>query len=103
MAMTYAQSATLMKQQAFIDRIKVAVLKYSDSIMIEAVSVAAHNTRVRWAQGATANPDSTATQLAPPVTMDGAVQSAGVDGTGNALITDAQLQTVVETVVNKLM
>lgn len=97
MALTYAESAALMKDQAFIDRVKVAVLKYADFILNEASSTPAHNTRTRWAQGATANPDSTAQQVTPPTVMDPAIQSAG------AAITDTALQSAVEGVINKLM
>jgi hypothetical protein len=103
MALTYAESATLMKDPAFVDRVKVASLKYADFIFIEATDVPAHNTRLRWAQQTMSNPDSNALQITPPVVMDGAVQSAGVDAAGHSLITDEALQTTVETVVNKLM
>jgi len=97
MALTYADSAALMKDPAFVDRVKVACLKYASSILIEATSVAAHNTRVQWAQNTTASPDAAAQRTTPPVVMDPAVQSAG------SAITDAALQTTVETTINKLM
>jgi len=97
MALTYEQSAALMKDPAFVDRVKVACLKFADYILNEATGTAAHNTRVRWAQQTTSNPDSAAQQTTPPVVMDTAVQEDGAE------ITDAELQTAVETVVNKLM
>jgi hypothetical protein len=77
--------------------VKVACLKYADFILSEATSTPAHNTRVRWAQTTTQSPDGTAQNLTPSVVMDTAVQSAG------SAITDAALQTTVETVVNRLM
>jgi hypothetical protein len=95
--MTYSESAELCNSLDLRGRIKVAVLKFADSIMIEASSVAAHNTRVRWAQSAMQNPDANAAQIQPPTVMDPAVQQDG------AAVTDAALQGAVESVVNKMM
>jgi hypothetical protein len=94
MALTYAQSATLMKDPAFIDRVKVAVLKYANFILAEAVTVPQHHARHRWAVSATVGPDSVAQVVAQPVVMDSQVQTDG------SAITDANLQTSVETVLN---
>ena len=82
---------------AFRGRVKVACLKYADSIMLEPTSTDAHNTRQRWAQNCFQQPDTVAAQTQPPVVMDAAVQLAG-DG-----ITDAALQGAVESVVNKML
>jgi hypothetical protein len=97
MAMTYDQSAALMNDVAFRGRIKVAALKYADSIIGEPNTTPAHNTRLRWAQACEQQPDTTAMQLQPPVVMDAAVQAAG------AQIDDAALQGSVEATVNKLL
>ena len=97
MALTYDQSAALMQDPAFRGRIKVAALKYADSIFLEATTVPAHNTRLRWATNCEQQPDMTATNLQPPVVMDSAVQAAG------STIDDAALQGSVEAVVNKLL
>jgi hypothetical protein len=86
-----------MSDQTFQGRIKVAVLKYADSIMIEASSVPAHNTRERWATQAMQNPQMVASQIQPPTVMDPAVQQDG------AAVTDVALQAAVEGVINKLM
>jgi hypothetical protein len=86
-----------MQDFAFRGRIKVAALKYADSISNEATSIPAHNTRMRWAVNTMQQPDMTAQQLQPPVCMDAAVQDAG------SAITDTALQGSVEAVVNKLM
>jgi len=94
MALTYAQSATLMKDPSFIDRVKVAVLKFANFIQNEANTVAQHHARLRWAEQATIGPDSVAQTLAQPVVMDAQVQTDG------SAITDANLQTSVETVIN---
>lgn len=95
--MTYLESSELMQNVEFQGRVKVAVLRFSDSIMIEATSVPAHNTRMRWAQNAMQNPQMVAAQIQPPTVMDPAVQQDG------AAVTDAALQAAVEGVVNKLL
>jgi len=95
--MTYEESAALMQDFAFRGRVKVAALRYADSIMIEASTVPAHNTREKWALGTMQNPEMVAAQLQPPVVMDAAVQADGAE------IADAALQASVETVVNKMM
>lgn len=97
MALTYEQSAELMKDPVFIGRVKVACLKFADFIMIEAATTPAHSTRLKWAQNTFAVPEQAAVTVTPPTVMDAAVQSAG------ATITDAALQTTVETVVNKML
>ena len=94
MALTYDQSAALMSDMAFRGRVKVSCLKFASSIMIEPGTTAAHNTRVRWAQQAQANPDGTAAIVQPPVVMDPAIQTDG------SAITDLALQAAVEGVVN---
>jgi hypothetical protein len=95
--MTYLESSELMVSMEFRGRVKVAVLKFADSIMIEASSVPAHNTRERWAVQAMQSPDMVAAQVQPPTVMDPAVQQDG------AAVTDAALQGAVEAVVNKTM
>lgn len=95
--MTYEEMNALSTDLTFRGRVKIACLKYADSINIEANTVPAHNTRLRWAQNTFQQPDVVAGQVTPPVTIDPAVQAAG------AAITDAALQTSVETVVNKML
>jgi hypothetical protein len=95
--MTYSESAALMSDVTFRGRVQVAVLKFADSIMIEAGTVPAHNTREKWALQAMQNPVGTAVQVQPPTVMDPAVQQDG------AAVTDAALQAAVEGVVNKLL
>jgi hypothetical protein len=97
MALTYDESAALMTNAAFRGRIKVAALKYANSIMGEPITTPAHNTRERWAMNTFQNPEIVAGQLQPPTVMDVAVQDAGAE------ITDAALQGSVETVVNKML
>lgn len=97
MALTYEESAALMKDPVFVDRVKVACLKFADFILNEAPTVPGHSSRYRWAQQTTVNPDNAAQTITPPTVMDAAVQTDG------AAITDVALQTTVETVVNKLI
>jgi len=95
--LTYEESDTLMKDPVFRGRVKVAALKYAGSILIEAETVPAHNTRERWALNCYQNPDTVAGQLQPPTVMDPVVQDTGAATTDNAL------QGAVEGVVNKLL
>ena len=97
MALTYEESAALMSDVAFRDRIKVACLKYANYIVDEAANVPAHNTRIKWAQNCMTNPDGAAINVQPTVVMTADVQTDG------AAITDADLQVAVETSINKLM
>lgn len=95
--LTYTESDKLMQDIAFRGRIKIACLTYADYIVNEATSAVAHNTRNRWATECYKSPDMAASQVQPAVVMDGAVREQGDK------IVDADLQTVVETAVNKLM
>ena len=95
--MTYLESAALMTDIEFRGRIKVACLKYADSIIGETTGTPAHNTRIKWAQTCFQQPDMTAAQTQPPTVMDPEVQADGPE------ITDLALQGAVETVVNKMM
>ena len=75
----------------------VACLKFADYIAAEANDVAAHNTRLRWANGCMGNPQMTAVQTQPTTVMQDAVQEQGAE------ISDADLQTAVETAVNQML
>ena len=95
--LSYDQSNTLMSDFGFRGRIKVACLTFAAYISGEAPSEPAHNTRLKWAQSAMLNPDQTAGQVQPQTVMDAAVQQQG------SAISDKDLQTAVETTVNKIM
>ena len=95
--MTYTESATLMTDPDFRGRVKVACLKFADSIIGEATDTPAHNTRLRWATQTNSAPDMAAMTVQPPTVMDAAVQAAGAE------IDDAALQGSVEAVVNKML
>ncbi|HEY1249058.1 MAG TPA: hypothetical protein VGE97_08735 [Nitrososphaera sp.] len=97
MALTYQESAELMSDQIFRDRIKVACLHYADYISAEPANTPAHNTRYRWAQQTMINPDNTVVTVTPAVVMQEAVQEQG------SAISDTDLQVAVETAINKIM
>jgi hypothetical protein len=97
MALDYTQSAALMQDGEFHGRVKVACLKFASYILDEAASVPAHQTRIKWSQATFSAPDNAAQQVQPPVVMDPSIQAAG------AAVTDGDLQTAVETVVNKML
>jgi hypothetical protein len=98
MAMTYQETADLMKDAIFRGRVGVGCVNYARYITDEAATTPAHSTRYRWAQQTMINPDGAVTQVIPTVVTDSAVQDAG-----GAEITDAALQSAVETAVNKLL
>jgi|SRR5215471_16275914 len=96
MPLSYTNSADLMNDLTFRGRVKVASLKYAQSIQNEPSNTVAHNARLRWSQSCIQNPDSMAGTVTPPAVMDPAVQIAG------SAIADDQLQAAVEGVVNGL-
>lgn len=96
MALTYADTAALMTDQAFIGRSRIACLHYASYISGEDYSVPAYNTRQRWANATFQNPDAATLAVLPVLVMDDKVQIAG------AAITDADLQSALETSVNKM-
>jgi hypothetical protein len=97
MALTYTESADLMNDAAFRNRVMVACLKFADYIAAEGNDVPAHNTRLRWANACMQNPQMTAVQVTPTTVMQDGVQEAGAE------ITDADLQIAVETAVNQML
>ena len=97
MALTYEESASLMSDLAFRNRIMVACLIFSNFVIGEDPLTPAHNTRVRWAQSTFVSPQGAAAQVQPTVVMDEKVQTSG------AAITDADLQSAVETSIGKLL
>jgi hypothetical protein len=84
-----------MNDLAFRNRVKVACLKYADSILGEPPNTPGHAARYQWATIAQRQPDSTAVTITPPTVMDAAVQEAGAE------ISDELLQGAVESVINK--
>lgn len=97
MAISYTESANLMKDGDFQGRVKVACLTYAAYISNESPDVVGHNTRYKWAIATLTNPDLAAFNITPTAVMDPNVQAQG------AAIDDATLQTAVETALNKVM
>jgi hypothetical protein len=97
MALTYEESANLMGNTDFRNRIMVACLKFAEYISAESSDIPAHNTRLRWAGGCLANPQMTAGQTQPTTVMQPAVQEEGAE------ISDADLQVAVEVAVNLIL
>jgi len=97
MALSYQESGDLMTDIPFRQRVKVACLHFAEYILDESAATAAHNTRFRWAQGAMADPDGTASRVQSAVVMDPQVQTDG------SAITDQNLQASVETAIQKML
>jgi len=95
MPMTYEESSALMSDPAFRGKVKVAMLRYTDTILIEPDSTMGHTSRVRWAQQAMQQPDQWVNQIQPNVVMDPAIQASG------AAATDVEIQGATEAVINK--
>lgn len=91
--MTYTESAALMSNMDFRNRIMVACLTYADYLQGTPPTLG-RNTSLAWAQHVYKLPQSAAGEIQPQVVMDNRVQADGAD------ISDNALQTVVETVVN---
>lgn len=97
MALTYEETAELMKDQIFRSRVTVACTKYASYITDEQPNVPAHPTRYKWAQQTLVAPDVSANNVMPTVVWDASVQVSG------AAVTDPELQGAVEIAVQKLI
>jgi hypothetical protein len=97
MALTYEQTYALMSDTTFRGRVNIACVNFARYITDEAPNTTAHATRIKWAQNTLLNPEVAVNQVIPTVVTDSAVQTDG------AAITDAALQSAVETAVNKLL
>jgi len=96
MALDYKTTSDLMKDQDFNGRTQVACLHFASYISGEADDVPAHATRTKWATSTFGDPLGAATVVMPILVMDPKVQAAGI------AITDADLQSAVESSVNKM-
>lgn len=95
--MTNEESAALINDLVFRGRVKVACLRYADSILANPGGQPAPNATMRWAMQTFQQPDMIAQQIQGPTVMDGAVQSAGAN------VTDQALQGAVETQVRRML
>ena len=94
MAMSFAESAALMNDPAFRNRVKVAAIKYAEYIFLQAGN---SNSRTNWSQRTMQQPDQTALTLTPNVVMNVNVQNAG------AAITDPELSSAVQVTADMMM
>lgn len=97
MAIDYVATNALMYDPEFQGRSRVGCMNYATWIMNEDPSVPAHQTRRRWAQQTFENPQRSLDQIMTTLVMDDKVQTAG------SAITDPDLQSAVETSVNKFI
>lgn len=88
MALTFLESATLMNNLDFINRVKVAALQYAQYIQLQS---AIPNSKTSWAQRTIQQPDQTARVLTPGVVMNPNVQQAGEEVTDNNLSAAVQV------------
>lgn len=95
--MTYEETNSLTKDAVFRGRVSVACCHYASYITGEPASTPAHSTRYKWAQQTLVQPEIAVNQVISTVVDDTAVQADG------AAITDAALQSAVETAVQKLI
>ena len=97
--MDYAESAKLMNDQNFRGKVKVAILKYAESLLSApaAIPKIGGNAILRWASESFSNPDMAASKVVPAIVMDAAAQNQGES------IPDEALQGAVEAVVNKTL
>lgn len=95
---TYAQVNDLSKDSAFLGKLEVAVVKYTDYILAEDTATPNHTKRWNWAvQVANSGPASVAGRIAPMVTWDSTIQA------NLSSSTDAQIQAAVEAWINRLL
>lgn len=97
MALSYEDTYQLMQDPVFRGRVNIGCVNYARYITDEPADTPAHSTRVKWAQTTLLAPEGAVNQVIPTVVTDSAVQTDG------AAITDAALQSAVETAVNKLL
>jgi len=106
MALDYKQSAQLRTNLVFNGRIASAALKWSDSILANTaidITLLENRKSVNYAQQVYANSNGEATRLQPIVVQDPAVQAQDLGEDGDSLITDAYLQSAVETAIDKIL
>ena len=95
MTIDYISSAALMTDPSFNNRSQIACLHFAQYIIGEDPTTAAHTTRLKWAQQTVASPAAAVAQIMTTLVMDAKVQAVG------STILDADLQTAVETSINK--
>lgn len=95
MAMTYEESAALMRDNTFQGRVKVAAITYAQYLSLQPAN---SGSKARWIQNTMSAPDMAAQQLTPGTVMNPNVQQAG-----GATVTDVDLQAAVQAVADVMM
>jgi hypothetical protein len=105
MALTYAQSATLMRDPTYLGLVTVAVATYGNAILQEPATTPAHNARVQWAVRALQSPQQIAQQLQADCVLGAQTQAAGMNTStppGSA-VSDSGIQSDLQAVVDLLI
>ena len=101
---TYVQLMDLAGTTELAQRSAFCVLKYGQYIADEAANVDFHTSRYRWAVGAMINPTGTVAPLLMRIAFDPLFSNIDPwvsSASALANTSDAQLQSVVETAVNR--
>lgn len=94
--MSYAAQFQLSQTQAFIDRVRAAMMEATIAISNEADTTAFHEKRVRLAAQVAADPSTEAARFTEAVASDDAVATAaGSPSPDHTLVTDAQIDTAI--------
>ena len=110
MAMTSDESAYLQTELGFKGRVRVSLMRYAASILIEATNTPRHQSGVNWAQDVYRQPDIKAMTYQPAVVMDPGIQQAGLMDDPNdpglnkrkiSAATDAEVDAATQAVVNQ--
>lgn len=95
---TYSDMLTLSKDAAFLGKLAVAVTKYTDFVLNNAT---VNIRRLEWGNRmAAGGADAYAQSISLMIAFDGTIQTTIASG-GASSATDAQIQTAVETWVNR--
>jgi len=78
--MGFSEQSELANSQAFVDRVKMAMVKCAISVANEDPATAYHAARVRYAQAALANPESVARCMALGVASNAVISEQSSDG-----------------------
>lgn len=100
MAADYSDLAGLVNASAFQDHVAVAVTKFAQFIIGEDPAVALHASRAAWAKTALLSPRTTGGQVAFAVALDPIFVNQAQGSVSVTNVTDAQVQTAVETAIN---
>ena len=96
MALTYQVIGSAAEDMTFVQRVRGYIGIAGASVFSESAGTQNHAARLEWATAVVAEPERWATRTAPFV----AGQNAGIGGTTLASITDGNIQTAVDSLIN---